>query len=220
MMRGLIWAMSIVVLVCAGAVVFVYAGLYEVAADQPHWTVTTRVLASIRERSIAVRAAQLPAPNLANPALITIGAGHYPTMCAGCHPAPGMADSEIRRGLNPKPPDLTEPNARSPAQTFWAIKHGIRMSGMPAWGPTHDDQSIWGLVAFVRQLPALDAASYAALTRAAADDDREQHDHGSPAPVTAGAGDAGGPSAKGGTMDDATGSDHAHTHPTNEDHDH
>ncbi|TAK53388.1 MAG: cytochrome c [Gammaproteobacteria bacterium] len=220
MMKRLIQALSLAVLVCAGAGVFVFSGLYNVAADQPHWTVTTRVLASIRERSIAVRAAQLSVPNLADPALIALGAGHYPTMCSGCHLAPGMADSEIRRGLNPQPPSLTEPNDRSPAQKFWVIKHGIRMSGMPAWGPTHDDQNIWGLVAFVRQLPALDAAGYATLTNAAADDSHEQHDHGSAAPDTAGAGAAGGPSAEGGTMDDAIGSDHAHTHPANEDHEH
>ena len=73
MMRGLIWALAIVAVMCMGLVAFVYAGLYEVAADQPHWTVTTRVLASIRERSIAVRAAPLPVDRRS--ALIALSAG-------------------------------------------------------------------------------------------------------------------------------------------------
>jgi hypothetical protein len=63
----------------------VYAGTFNVAADERHWTLTERVIGSVRERSIAVRARGLQAPSLDSPQLIAMGAEHYAQMCAGCH---------------------------------------------------------------------------------------------------------------------------------------
>jgi mono/diheme cytochrome c family protein len=156
----------IVAVVGSVAAAWCYSGAYNVAADEPHSSIAARALATIRDRSIAIRAEPLQVPNLANPALIAQGAEHYADMCTGCHLAPGMADSEMRQGLYPKPPNLTQRRARSPAESFWIIKHGIKMSAMPAWGSTHDDQTIWAIVAFLQQLPTLDASEYSALAAA------------------------------------------------------
>ena len=98
--------------------------------------------------------------------MIATGARHYAAMCSGCHLAPDETnDSDMRAGLYPKPPDLTKHLHASPAEAFWVIKHGIKMSGMPAWEVTHDDASIWGLVAFLQKLPELTPAQYQALAR-------------------------------------------------------
>jgi mono/diheme cytochrome c family protein len=86
-------------------------------------------------------------------------------MCVDCHLAPGAKQSEMREGLYPQPPDLTQHVDASPAEMFWVIKHGIKMSAMPAWGKTHDDGSIWGLVAFVQKLPELTPDQYRGLVR-------------------------------------------------------
>jgi mono/diheme cytochrome c family protein len=174
MIRWVAYAAVLLVLLAAGAWVFVYEGAYDVGADQPHWRLTARVLGVIRDRSIAVRASGLAVPDLADPDLIALGAEHYAEMCTGCHLTPGAPDTELRRGLNPQPPRLALPGTRTPAEAFWIIKHGIRMTGMPAWGATHDDRAIWGLVAFTRKLPTLDAAAYSKLTGAA---EHESHDH-------------------------------------------
>lgn len=56
---------------------------------------------------------------------------------------------------------------RSQAEAFWTIKHGVKMTAMPAWGRTHSDPLIWDLVAFLRRLPALSPAEYEALTKSA-----------------------------------------------------
>ena len=132
-----IGALAIVAVISAAT----YLGSYNVAADEPHWGVTNMTLARIRDRSIAVRASTVAIRDLADPELISQGAGHYAAMCAGCHLAPGTAETELRAGMYPKPPDLTVPSGRDPRETFWIIKHGIKMSGMPAWGVTHDDPS-------------------------------------------------------------------------------
>jgi hypothetical protein len=66
------------------------------------------------------------------------------------------------QGLNPPAPDLAEEAAEmSAAELFWVTKHGIRMTGMPAWGASHDDDALWPVVAFTKErLPELDAAAY------------------------------------------------------------
>jgi hypothetical protein len=62
---------------------------------------------------------------------------------------------------------------------FWTIKHGIKMSAMPAWGTTHDNQAIWNIVAFLQKLPTMTPEQYLALTRNAdeSDDGHHHHDH-------------------------------------------
>jgi mono/diheme cytochrome c family protein len=156
-----------------------YSGAFNVAADAPHWSATSRVIAFLRDRSIAVRADGQTVPNLADRHLIATGAEHYAEMCTACHLAPGVTNSELRQGLYPPPPDLTAGTSLRPVEAFWVVKHGIKMSGMPAWGRTHDDQTIWAIVAFLQQLPTLDSKEYAALTRApdTVDHDHDAHGH-------------------------------------------
>ena len=163
-----------------GAVAFVYFGVFNVAADVPHWPLVHQLMETTRQRSIAVRARGIRTPPLDNPKLIAEGAEHYNEMCTGCHLAPGMTDSEIRPGLYPQPPNLSQALDASPAEMFWAIKHGIKMSAMPAWGATHDDDAIWGMVAFIHKLPEMTPEQYKAATRANGEGGSEEnsgHEH-------------------------------------------
>ncbi|MFD1295138.1 c-type cytochrome [Lysobacter gummosus] len=134
-------------------------GVYDVGADAPHTRPVYAVLELARERSVAMRAMQLSVPALDDEARIRNGAGNYQAMCAGCHLAPGMAPTELSRGLYPAPPNLSARQVDA-AAAFWTIKHGIKASGMPAWGASMGDEHIWDLVAFLGRLPALDAAQY------------------------------------------------------------
>ena len=142
----------------------VYAGLYNVAADIPHSGPVYWFLDSLRERSIAVRSAQVTVPaNLDDPKRIALGAGQYAEMCASCHLAPGMKRTEISRGLYPRASELRRRKHASAAEDFWVVKHGIKLTGMPAWGITHSDDVLWDVVAFLQKLPELTAEEYRAL---------------------------------------------------------
>jgi hypothetical protein len=81
-----------------------------------------------------------------------------------------MRDTELRKGLYPQPPDLARNGIGDPAQAFWAIKHGIKMSAMPAWGRSHDDAAIWDMVAFLKVLPKQDEAAFEAMAGSKGDD--------------------------------------------------
>jgi mono/diheme cytochrome c family protein len=155
------------------AVGFLWSGLYDVGADDPHLPPVHAALETLRERSIAVRSRQLAVPALSDRAMIRQGAGNYEAMCSACHLAPGVAATELSRGLYPSPPALARGRLASPAGQFWVIKHGIKASAMPSWGKSMDDQAIWGLVAFLQRLPSLDAAQYHAVVESS-----EGHSHG------------------------------------------
>lgn len=156
---------------CAGVIWF---GLINVGADDPHLESVHRLLTMARERSIAVRAADIPVPDLNDVELIRRGAGNYHSMCIGCHLAPGMEGTELSQNLYPTPPNLAQLGAnRSPSTAFWIIKHGIKSTGMPAWGKSMGDEHIWGMVAFLQQLPSLDSEQYRALVATS-----DGHSHG------------------------------------------
>lgn len=184
--------------VCGG--VFVWSGVYPIGADVPHAPLTERLIETLRDRSIAVHAQGIQVPNLDDPKLLAEGAEHYGAMCTGCHLAPGMGDTEIRKGLYPQPPDLTRRTDLSAAQMFWTIKHGVKLSAMPAWGTTHDDNAIWGMVAFISKLPGMTPEQFKAASGTAGEsehhhhhddadsaphehpDDAHEHDHGGAGP--------------------------------------
>ena len=67
-------------------------------------------------------------------------------------------------GMVPAPANLAH-TARvwPPAELYWVVKYGIKMTGMPAFGPSHDDQTLWGIAAFVSELPAMTPERYAAF---------------------------------------------------------
>jgi mono/diheme cytochrome c family protein len=142
-----------------GAGVFVYSGLYNIGADDYHTKPVFMVLQTLRDHSIQHRSKDLIVPNLEDPQLILKGAGQYAAMCTSCHLAPGMHDSEIRPGLYPQPPNLSQQHFDAKAE-FWVIKHGLKMSAMPAWGGSHDDATIWSMVAFLQKMPNMTPQQY------------------------------------------------------------
>lgn len=160
-----------------GGILFIYLGIFNVAADDPHTKPFYWLMETVRERSIAVRAQGIDVPPLDDPVMIAAGGADYNEMCTGCHLQPGVEESEMASAMYPQPPRLSKIKRNNPAETFWIIKHGIKMSGMPAWGSTHSDGRIWAMVAFLQQLPRLTPAQYQILT-ARSEGDMGAHAHG------------------------------------------
>ena len=154
-------ALISVVVVIGG--VIVWTGAYNVAATEPHYAMTVSLFATVRDRAISARANGItPPPDWPESADLKEGFRSYHEMCVVCHAAPGVKDSVVRNGLNPEPPKLTENRVRqrTDAELFWIITHGIKMSGMPAFGPTHTENDIWEVVAFLRRLGTMQPTEY------------------------------------------------------------
>lgn len=159
----------------AGASLWLASGSLDIAADSPHSLIVFKTLEFARERALDDKGDDIDVPPLGNPQQVAEGAEHYVAMCDGCHLGPGVADNEFRKGLYPQPPDLYKQPIDSPGEAFWAIKHGLKMTAMPAWGLTHDDKTIWAMVAFLQKLPQMTPEEYRQLSdQAAAHPD---HDH-------------------------------------------
>jgi mono/diheme cytochrome c family protein len=164
--KSFVWSVVVLVgLLVAGVAFFVFSGLYDVSADVPHWRLTFLILDEARDRSIDVHSKGITAPAF-DEKLADIGFPHFHEMCRLCHGAPGYGRNEFAVGLYPSPPDLSAPAFQAEladAELFWVVKHGLKMTGMPSFGVTHDEHTLWGIVAFVRQVPKLTGEDYASM---------------------------------------------------------
>lgn len=157
-----------IVIVVLGGLGFVYSGLFDVAATAPHWPLTSWLLNTARIRSVEAHAAGIEVPpGFDAPDKTAIGIDHFAAHCAVCHGAPGVPRGAIAKGMYPLPPDLAAAVKQySPAELFWILKHGIKMSGMPAWAD-HSDDELWATVGFIKQLPGMSEQDYAKQLMAA-----------------------------------------------------
>ena len=172
-----------IIIFAIAAAIWIWSGTYDIGQDSPHWAPVSQAIGQLRDRSTEHHAQGIQVPNLDDPKMVAAGAQHYAENCAMCHLAPGMPDSEIRHGLYPRPPNLTR-FAPDPAEAFWIIKHGIKFTGMPAWGPTHNDQMIWEMVAFLQKQPKMTADEFRKLTaNAGAEHEHMMQGMGMPAPA-------------------------------------
>ena len=156
-MRFLLGIFFGILLVFAIVAAVVLTGSFNTSATIPPSRLEKEIAALALDKSIARRAPDRENPLAATPETLGAGLLEYREACLMCHGAPGVDPGEIGLGLNPGAPDLTVPRvqARTDGQLFWITSEGIRMTGMPAFSPTHDEREIWQIVAFVRHLPEI-----------------------------------------------------------------
>lgn len=108
------------------------------------------------------------APTGPNPVALTDanliqGISLYGQHCAICHgtSAGAASASPVAKGLYPAPPQLADEGVEDDpeGESFWKIKHGIRLTGMPAWGRSLNDRQIWTLALFLKHMDKLSPAA-------------------------------------------------------------
>jgi mono/diheme cytochrome c family protein len=163
--RVVLTVTAVLLLGALGAALLLESGFYNIGADDHHTKAVLALITQLRDRSIASRLDSIKPQLAPTPAMIKSGAEHYAALCVGCHLAPGVLKSDLRTGLYPHPPNLAQEDIQESRRAFWIIKHGIKMSAMPAWSKTLDDEEIWDVVAFVRKIPQMTAADYQRLAQ-------------------------------------------------------
>jgi thiosulfate dehydrogenase len=163
MLKGVVLGVAITIAVALiGAYALVQGGLIPVNADaKPGWLeiwIADRALASTlrREAQLGKNPVELTEQNLVT------GVRLFAQNCAGCHgSAQGTASpSPIAKGLYQKPPQLATDGVEDDPEgvSFWKIKHGIRLTGMPSFGYSLSDQQIWTLALFLKHMDKLPPA--------------------------------------------------------------
>jgi cytochrome c553 len=177
--------LALAVAVLAVAVAFwVYSGAYDVSASKGHTKLVGSTLNALMVRSVRAHARDIVSPvgmDFHNPALLEKAAGHFDAMCRTCHGAPGRKPDPWE--LYPPAPDLADALRDRPwndAEAFWIIKHGLKDTAMSAFGGSHSDDDIWGLVALIRQFSSMTPEQYHAMVEQHAAKG-EAHEPGAPA---------------------------------------
>jgi mono/diheme cytochrome c family protein len=149
---------AFVAAVAAGAL---YFGVYDISATDQHLAPTYWILDTGMRRSVKQRAANITVPDLDQPGQSQRGLALYRQNCVQCHGAPGIAPERFALGLTPVPANLVY-TARewTPAEIFWVVKEGLKMTGMPAWKHRMTEAQIWSIVSFMRELPGLSPEDY------------------------------------------------------------
>jgi cytochrome c5 len=152
-----------------GAVVL-KAGWYNIAATRQHFQFVHSVLEQGMRESVRHHARGVTVPALMTPQQIRRGAVVYRDNCAQCHGGPGFAQSDWGQSMQPLPGTLVDATRRWKAgELYWITRHGIKMSGMPAWEYHLADDDLWAVVAFMHRLPSLTPKAYDEITAREAD---------------------------------------------------
>ena len=160
MLRGFIaGVIATIIVLCVGVYVVLKSGLVPANADAKPggfelWAAGTSLDATLRK----------DAPRQANPVPLTDanlvdGATLFGQHCAICHgtAAGDSSASPVAKGLYPAPPQLATDGVEDDPEgvSYWKIKHGIRLTGMPAWGASLNDRQIWTLALFLKHMDKL-----------------------------------------------------------------
>ena len=126
-----------------------------------------RTIARMALRASVGKAAVEKDPLPVDDANMLAGADLFKEHCAVCHGLPGRAQTFISEGMFPSPPQLFEKDdmvTRHPEGiTYWKVTHGIRLSGMPAFGSTLSTTQRWQITMLVSHADKLSPAVAAAL---------------------------------------------------------
>lgn len=140
----------------AGAAWFAAQGVSARSTPGP---VESRVSRAARHWLVPAADRRRVNPETPTPDTLQAGRAHWADHCASCHANDGSGQTAMGQGLYPKAPDMRLPATQdlSDGELFYLIEHGIKLTGMPAWGTgtPEGEQASWHLVHFIRRLPAL-----------------------------------------------------------------
>jgi thiosulfate dehydrogenase len=87
------------------------------------------------------------------------GADVYQKNCAFCHGLPQQPASAASKGMYPSAPQLFTQDGTVTddpvGETFWKVKNGIRLTGMPSFGGALSEDQMWNVSALVARADKL-----------------------------------------------------------------
>jgi mono/diheme cytochrome c family protein len=88
---------------------------------------------------------------------LIIGVHLYAENCAICHGASDAQPSNPAQGFYIEAPQFAKDGVEEDpeAASFWKVKHGIRFTAMPSFTATLQDEEIWKIAMFLKQMDKL-----------------------------------------------------------------
>jgi thiosulfate dehydrogenase len=163
MLKGVVSGVLLAVAVALiSGYLLVRSGLIPANADAKPGALETWMARTSLDATLSRDAPSVPNPVALTEQHLLDGVHLFAENCAVCHgSAKGDASaSPIAKGLYQKPPQLATHGVEDDPQgvSFWRIKHGIRLTGMPSFGSSLSDEQIWTLALFVKNMDKLPPA--------------------------------------------------------------
>jgi thiosulfate dehydrogenase len=146
-MRNLILGLILgILLVPAVVYLYLWSGRAPVATAEPMMPFEKRLADVAMHAKLRKEQPQI-VPLQPDETTYLAGVRVYRKDCAMCHGLPNQPPPEVIKGMFPKCPQLLPPHkgvTDDPAgKTFWKVKNGIRLSGMPSFRDSFSDEQLW-----------------------------------------------------------------------------
>ena len=164
MFKGIVSGIVLTLVVAAIAgYLLVRGGSIPANADATPGKVETWIASTSLAATLERAAPQGPNPVALNDQNLLDGVNLFAQNCAVCHGTEkgAASPSPIAKGLYQKPPQFGTDGVEDDPEgvSFWKIKHGIRLTGMPSFAPTLNDQQIWTIALFLKHMDKLPPAA-------------------------------------------------------------
>jgi mono/diheme cytochrome c family protein len=166
MLKGAVLMLVLIVVVGAGATM-VFVKATGLRARATPGAIEAAIARRLRAWAVPGEYRGRVNPVLRNAESIRSGMAHFADHCATCHANNGSGNIAPGKDMFPPAPDMrAEATQRlTDGELFYIIEHGVRFTGMPAWGTgtLEGEEASWHLVNFVRHLPKLTDAEEQAM---------------------------------------------------------
>jgi thiosulfate dehydrogenase len=163
MFKNMLWGVALTIAVAlGGAYALLRSGLIPANADAAPGRLETWMATTSLDATLGREAPKTPNPVALTDQGLLDGVHLYAQNCAVCHGSAqgAAAPSPIAAGLYQKPPQFATDGVEDDPEgdSFWVVKHGLRLTGMPSFGKALRDAQIWTLALFLKHMDKLPPA--------------------------------------------------------------
>ena len=131
-------------------------GLFPTRADATPPALERRIATTAMDSSMDRHAQHVSSPIPATDDNLIDGAKIYTMNCALCHGTMDYKPSALEHSMYPPPPQLIlDPLDDPDWHIYYAVRTGVRYTGMPAWEHVLADQDLWKVTLFLSRLEKL-----------------------------------------------------------------
>ena len=159
-MRGFLMGIIFVIVVSVVVVLAAaFLGYFPTRADVPPPAWEVRLASAALDASMERNAPRAASPVPFTDANLIEGIKIYTMNCALCHGALDKKPSPLQNSFYPPPPQLIlEPVDDPEWHIFYAIRTGVRYTGMPAWDKALSEEDVWKVTGFLTRVEKLPPA--------------------------------------------------------------
>jgi mono/diheme cytochrome c family protein len=146
-------------LVVVGGLAVALLGLMPTNADSTPPRIERRIAMSALDAAMERHAPRVTNPVPPTDDNLIDGMKVYTMNCADCHGGLDNKPSPLAKSFYPPPPQLIIDPLDDPEwHIYYAVRTGVRYTGMPAWNQALTDQNMWKVTAFLARLEKLPPA--------------------------------------------------------------